>query len=241
MTTQHITAAIQQTPLCSKVDRTQLIKLLIVEIARAITRSGSTMSENDLRFTSEEVAQLILEEFYPLHVGELSIILRDGVYGKLGEFFGINAVSINKWIINYLDSDYRKKAAQEVLRISVERQLPAKAPVTPQGEYVSLRKMLGAAYDKYLHGESISDPGCCHYKFLTQLELLKPCDKFKPYIDRKGKVEKGEYELPTEGERISDITSLFDKLRVAGQHILDIVPEQMVEGYWIMFPGYKSN
>ena len=64
MTTQHITAAIQQTPLCSKGDRTQLIKLLIVEIARAITRSGSTMSENDLRFTSEEVAQLILEEFY---------------------------------------------------------------------------------------------------------------------------------------------------------------------------------
>ena len=238
MTTQHITAAIQQTPLCSKVDRTQLIKLLIVEIARAITRSGSTMSENDLRFTSEEVAQLILEEFYPLHVGELSIILKDGVYGKLGEFFGINAVSINKWIISYLDSDYRKKAAQEVLRISVERQLPAKAPVTPQGEYASLRKMLGTAYDKYLHGESISDPGCCHYKFLTQLELLKPCDKFKPYIDRKGKVKKDEYEFPTDSERNTEITRLFDELKFAGQHILDIVPENMVDGYWIMFPTW---
>lgn len=238
MTTQHITAAIQQTPLCSKVDRTQLIKLLIVEIARAITRSGSTMSENDLRFTSEEVAQLILEEFYPLHVGELSIILRDGVYGKLGEFFGINAVSINKWIIRYLDSDYRKKAAQEVLRISVERQLPAKAPVTPQGEYASLRKMLGTAYDKYLHGESISDPGCCHYKFLTQLRLLNPCDKFKPYIDRKGKGKKDEYEFPTDSERNTEITRLFDELKFAGQHILDIVPENMVDGYWIMFPTW---
>lgn len=238
MTTQHITAAIQQTPLCSKVDRTQLIKLLIVEIARAITRSGSTMSENDLRFTSEEVAQLILEEFYPLHVGELSIILRDGVYGKLGEFFGINAVSINKWIINYLDSDYRKKAAQEVLRISVERQLPSKAPVTPQGEYASLRKMLGAAYDKYLHGESISDPGCCHYKFLAQLGLLNPCDKFKPYIDRKGKVKKDEYEFPTDSERNTEITRLFDELKFAEQHILDIVPENMVDGYWIMFPTW---
>lgn len=238
MTTQHITAAIQQTPLCSKVDRTQLIKLLIVEIARAITRSGSTMSENDLRFTSEEVAQLILEEFYPLHVGELSIILRDGVYGKLGEFFGINAVSINKWIISCLDSDYRKKAAQKVLRISVERQLPAKAPVTPQGEYASLRKMLGAAYDKYLHGESISDPGCCHYKFLTQLRLLNPCDKFKPYIDRKGKVKKDEYKFPTDSERNTEITRLFDELKFAGQHILDIVPENMVDGYWIMFPTW---
>jgi hypothetical protein len=101
--------------------------------------------------------------------------------------------------------------------------------------------MLGESYDGYLRGEEIYDLGCCRYKFLAQLGILKPCSKFKPYIDRKGKVEKGEYELPTECERVSDITSLFDKLRVAGQHILDIVPEQMVEGYWIMFPGYKSN
>ena len=100
--------------------------------------------------------------------------------------------------------------------------------------------MLGESYDGYLRGEEIYDLGCCRYKFLAQLGILKPCNKFKPYIDCKGKVEKGEYELPTESERVSDITSLFDKLRVAGQHILDIVPEQMVESYWIMFPGLQS-
>ena len=120
----------------------------------------------------------------------------------------------------------------------MERQLPAKAPVTPQGEYASLRKMLGTAYDKYLHGESISAPGCCHYKFLTQLGLLNPCDKFKPYIDRKGKVKKDEYEFPTDSERNTEITRLFDDLKFAGQHILDIVPENMVDGYWIMFPTW---
>ena len=98
--------------------------------------------------------------------------------------------------------------------------------------------MLGATYDKYLHGESISDPGCCHYKFLTQLRLLNPCDKFKPYIDRKGKVKKDEYEFPTDSERNTEITRLFDELKFAGQHILDIVPENMVDGYWIMFPTW---
>ena len=238
MKTQHIIAAIQQTPLCSKVDRAQLINMLQVEIARTAVRGGTTMSENDLRFTCEEIAQLINDDFGTIRIGELPIILRAGIYGKFGESFGVNAVSVNKWIIGYLDSDCRKKAIQEVLRISVERQLPAKAPVTPQGEYASLRKMLGAAYDKYLHGESISDPGCCHYKFLTQLGLLKPCDKFKPYIDRKGKVKKDEYEFPTDSERNTEITRLFDKLKFAGQHILDFVPENMVDGYWIMFPTW---
>ena len=238
MKTQHIIAAIRQTPLCSNVDRTQLINMLQVEIARTAVRGGTTMSENDLRFTCEEIAQLINDDFGTIRIGELPIILRAGVYGKFGESFGVNAVSVNKWIIGYLDSDCRKKAAQEINRISADRQLSSKAPVTPQGEYASLRKMLGAAYDKYLHGESISDPGCCHYKFLTQLGLLNPCDKFKPYIDRKGKVKKDEYEFPTDSERNTEITRLFDKLKFAGQHILDIVPENMVDGYWIMFPTW---
>ena len=238
MTTQYIITAIQQTPLCSKVNRIQLVKLLANEIAQTVARAGHTMDKNDLLFTSEEVVQLILEDYYPLHVGELPIIIRAGIFDKFGSYFGVNAVSINRWIACYLDSDYRKKAAQEVLRISVERQLPAKAPVTPQGEYASLRQMIGEAYDKYLRGEAISDPGCCHYKFLTQLGLLKPCDKFKPYIDCKGKVKKYEYEFPTDHERCDALTRLFDEIRFDGQHILDVVPENMVDGYWIMFPTW---
>ena len=241
MKTQHIIAALQQTPLCSKVDRAQLINMLQVEIARTAVRGGTTMSENDLRFTCEEIAQLINDDFGTIHIGEIPIILRAGVYGKFGESFGVNAVSVNKWIIGYLDSDCRKKAIQEIHRISVERQLPAKAPITPQSEYASLRKMLGESYDGYLRGEEICDLGCCRYKFLAQLGLLKPTNKMKKYIDSRGKIKKEEYELPSDNERVSALYETFEKIRMSGQHILDIVPEQMVEGYWIMFPGYSSN
>ena len=241
MKTQHIIAAIQQTPLCSKVDRAQLINMLQVEIARTAVRSGTTMSENDLRFTCEEIAQLINDDFGAMHIGELPIILKSGIYGKFGESFGVNAVSVNKWIIGYLDSDCRKRAIQEIHRISAERQLPAKAPVTPQNEYASIRRMLGDSYDRYLCGEEIYDLGCCQYKFLSQLGILKPCDKFKPYIDHKGKVKKGDYELPSDSERVSAIYEIFEMVKNTGRHILNIVPVQMVEGYWIMFPGYNSN
>ena len=241
MKTQHIIAAIQQTPLCSKVDRAQLINMLQVEIARTAVRGGTTMSENDLRFTCEEIAQLINDDFGTIRIGELPIILRAGIYGKFGEAFGVNAVSVNKWIVAYVDSDCRKKAIQEIYRISAERQLPAKAPVTPQSEYASIRKMLGESYDGYLRGEEIYDLGCCRYKFLAQLGLLKPTNKMKKYIDSRGKIKKEEYELPSDNERVSALYETFEKIRMSGQHILDIVPEQMVEGYWIMFPGYSSN
>ena len=240
MKTQHIIAALQQTLLCSKVDRAQLINMLQVEIARTAVRGGTTMSENDLRFTCEEIAQLINDDFGTIHIGELPIILRAGVYGKFGESFGVNAVSVNKWIIGYVDSDCRKKAIQEIRRISAERQLPAKAPITPQSEYASIRKMLGESYDGYLRGEEIYDLGCCRYKFLAQLGLLKPTNKMKKYIDSRGKIQKEEYELPSDNERVSALYETFEKIRMSGQHILDIVPEQMVEGYWIMFPGLQS-
>ena len=241
MKTQHIIVAIQQTPLCSKVDRAQLISILQVEIARTAVRGGTTMSENDLRFTCEEIAQLINDDFGTIHIGELPIILRAGIYGKFGESFGVNAVSVNKWIIGYVDSDCRKKAIQEIHRISAERQLPAKALITPQSEYASIRKMLGESYDGYLRGEEIYDLGCCRYKFLAQLGLLKPTNKMKKYIDSRGKIKKEEYELPSDNERVSALYETFEKIRMSGQHILDIVPEQMVEGYWIMFPGYSSS
>jgi hypothetical protein len=199
------------------------------------------MDENDLLFTCEEVAQLILEDYYPLHIGELPMIIRAGVFEKFGSYYGVNAVSINRWIASYMDSDCRKKAAQEVLRISAERQLPAKAHITPQSEYASIRKMLGESYDGYLRGEEIYDLGCCRYKFLAQLGLLKPTNKMKKYIDSRGKIKKEEYELPSDNERVSALYETFEKIRMSGQHILDIVPEQMVQGYWIMFPGYSSN
>lgn len=90
MKTQHIIVVIQQTPLCSKVDRAQLINMLQVEIVRTAVRGGTTMSENDLRFTCEEIAQLINDDFGTIHIGELPIILRTGIYGKFGESFGVN-------------------------------------------------------------------------------------------------------------------------------------------------------
>ena len=239
MTTNEIIAAIQQTPRCSNIEKWKLVDFLKNEIGKAsLCVGGQPMHENDLYFIREEVVKRIYKEYPFLHLGELHIIFDEGSYEKFGQVYSLTPLAINRWIVAYLESDCRKKAIQEVLRISVERQLPAKAPVTPQGEYASLRQMIGEAYDKYLRGEAISDPGCCYYKFLTQLGLLKPCDKFKPYIDRKGKVKKDEYEFPTDSERNTEITRLFDELKFAGQHILDFVPENMVDGYWIMFPTW---
>lgn len=239
MTTNEIIAAIQQTPRCSNIEKWKLIDFLKNEIGKAsLCVGGQPMHENDLYFIREEVVKRIYKEYPFLHLGELHIIFDEGSYEKFGQVYSLTPLTINRWIVAYLESDCRKKAIQEVLRISVERQLPAKVPVTPQGEYASLRQMIGEAYDKYLRGEAISDPVCCHYKFLTQLGLMKPCDKFKPYIDCKGKVKKDEYEFPTDSERNTEITRLFDELKFAGQHILDFVPENMVDGYWIMFPTW---
>ena len=241
MTTNEIMAAIQQTPLCSNIDKRKLLDFLKGIIGKASLYIGGQMYENDIYFVREEVLKRIYKEYSFLHIGELQIIFEEGSAEKFGQVYSLTPLAINRWIVAYVDSDCRKKAIQEIHRISAERQLPAKAPITPQSEYASIRKMLGESYDGYLRGEEIYDLGCCRYKFLAQLGLLKPTNKMKKYIDSRGKIKKEEYELPSDNERVSALYETFEKIRMSGQHILDIVPEQMVEGYWIMFPGYKSN
>ena len=96
-------------------------------------------NEVSIDFDWDDVKRIYKE--YPfIHLGELHIIFDEGSYEKFGQVYSLTPLAINRWIVAYLESDCRKKAIQEVLRISVERQLPAKAPVTPQGEYVSLRQ-----------------------------------------------------------------------------------------------------
>ena len=127
MKTQHIIAAIQQTPRCSNIDKRKLLDFLKGIIGKTSLYIGGQMYENDIYFVREEVLKRIYKEYSFLHIGELQIIFKEGSAEKFGQVYSLTPLAINRWIVAYIDSDCRKKAIQEIHRISAERQLPAKA------------------------------------------------------------------------------------------------------------------
>ena len=206
----------------------------MVEIAKAVTRYGSTMEENDLRFTSEEVAQLILEEYYSLHIGELPLLLKCGVFGSFGDFFGVNAVSINSWIVGYLDSDIRKRAVQEMNRIAADRQIAQSAPLTPEREYSALRSMSAEMFDRYVAGDKWRDFRNYLYLFYEKLGLIALSNDEKWLFYNRAIADNPDNKHPKFAARTMVVEELFMNIKSRGKHIIDYIPEKMVDGYTLI-------
>lgn len=206
----------------------------MVEIARAVTRSGSTMSENDLRFTSEEVAQQILEEYYSLHIAELPLLIKSGVYGKFGDFYGVNAVSINGWMVGYIESDVRNRAIQEMNRIAADRQIAQSAPLTPDREYSALRSMSAEMFDRYVAGVEWRDFRNYLYLFYEKLGLIALSTEDKWRLYNKAVTDNPDDKYPKFAARTMAVEEFFMQIKRSGKHILDFVPEEMVDGYTLI-------
>lgn len=206
----------------------------MIEIAKAVTRSGSTMSENDLRFTSDEVAQLILEEYHSLHIAELPLLIKCGVFGKFGDFYGVNAVSINSWIVGYLESDVRKRAVQEIDRISADRQLTQSVPLTPEREYSALRSMSAEMFNRYVVGSEWRDYRNFLYLFYEKLGLIALSTKDKWRLYNKAVTENPDDKHPKFVARTMAVEEFFMNIKSCGKHILDFIPEEIVDGYTLI-------
>lgn len=206
----------------------------MVEIAKAVSRSGSTMSENDLRFTSEEVAQLILDEYHSLHIADLPLLIKSGVYGKFGDFYGVNAVSINGWIVGYLDSDVRKHAIQEMNHIAADRQIAQSTPLTPDKEYSALRSMSAEMFDRYVAGDKWRDFRNYLYLFYEKLGLIALSTEDKWRLYNKAVTDNPDDKYPKFAARTMAVEEFFMQIKCSGKHVLEFVPEKMVDGYTLI-------
>ena len=234
MTTNEIIAAIQQTPRCSNIEKWRLVDFLKNEIGKAsLCVGGQPMHENDLYFIREEVVKRIYKEYPFLHLGELHIIFDEGSYEKFGQVYSLTPLAINRWIVAYLESDCRKKAVQEINRISADRQLTQSPTTTPQSEYDSMRYMLGEMFNRYIANAEWSDFRNFLYFFLEKLGLIKLSadDKRRLYSLA---LKTPEEKHPKVAARTLAVKEYFEKVKSAGEHVLDRVPEQMIPGYTLI-------
>lgn len=231
MTTQQLKKAILQTPYCSKIETQQLIQALQIGIARTALCCGTSLTEKDLIFTSEEVAEQILANYKELHLGEIPILLNSGVYGTYGEFYGVNAVSICKWITGYLNSDIRKITIQDINRVAPTNQLPQQTPLTPEREYKAMRGLCEMMFDYYISGNSWRDPNNYIYFFLEQLGLINLTIEEKNIIFNKVLSNNPNEQNPKYESRKMAVKEFFETVHNSGRHILDYIPEKMVPGY----------
>jgi hypothetical protein len=99
---------------------------------------------------------------------EIEYCFSCGVRGEYGEYFGINVVSISKWLRTYYNSEERRDAQVQ----NLFPRLPAKTKPTPEELTEMRKKALAKRWLEFCETGSCYDLGNVAYNFLNSKGLI---------------------------------------------------------------------
>ena len=124
-------AQARKSPMISTLCKDDVMKMITAGVSYSAMVRGQEIPLNGKSFIAEEVYNEVFAKYKDLRVEEIPIVFRNGVYGRYGEYFGINALTIVSWFDAYLTSDERyeakkKEKAEEVLQLAHDESEEAK-------------------------------------------------------------------------------------------------------------------
>lgn len=102
----------RKSPLANQIGKDEIMKMITAGVSHSAMVRGQDLSLNGKAFIASEVYDEVFGRHTDLRVEEIPIVFRNGVYGRYGEYFGINALTIVGWFESYLSSDERYNAKQ---------------------------------------------------------------------------------------------------------------------------------
>jgi hypothetical protein len=128
--------------------------------------AGQTPEKKDITIICREVCNDLQKRYKGMTLNEVDYALNAGVRGEYGEYYGINVVSINKWLRAYYNSEERREAQRS--KIFPELALPQSTALTDR-EILEIKL---DAYNKALslanEGKYVKDRGNLVYNFLDE-------------------------------------------------------------------------
>ena len=128
----------------------------------------------------DEVASIFIEEIvkdfrtrYPLiHIKEIPTIFDKGSKGDYGEFYGINLLTINKWIRAYIDNGEHSKFVIDMPRPENQLQIEVKTSLTHQEYDALIRAGIVRCFTDYQTTSIVLDYGNPKMDWLLQHKII---------------------------------------------------------------------
>lgn len=157
-------------------------------VARAYFRKNQAIEENVLQLTAQELKLMLVGEFFYLTIEEVEYAFELGVYGKLGEYYGINLVTFKSWLQCYSGS-------QERLNVIAQRnrgmlKIAPTATITDKEKECICRNYVIEDFNRYKETNNISNIGGVTYRYLDSKCLIEASveKKWKVYYDCLAKI-----------------------------------------------------
>jgi len=208
-------------------DKNVVVNSIHQSVNRSIADKGINMEVEDMKYLKKSITDDILNDFPNLSLQDIQICFKMGVRGNLGEYFGINVVTLYQWL---------KKYKEEILPQTfheVSKYLPPAQIEEPKVDFKKLDfdkiESICQAIIKYRNDNvyDFTDYGNIHYKFLDKCGILEfREDEKKFYQDTARNMILSEaktknLELLGQGKGIQmiDINSLMKKIECGDKDI----------------------
>lgn len=173
----------------SEVRKSELELFVGQQIAKALLVAGYDISQDAKSVILEEVPKDIQTRFRVLELPEIKKAIEDGVRGVYGEYYGINTVTINKWLKSYVDGGNHQCYLESKIDLN-QKQLAEKAPLTESEIDDIIRKGIVNCFNNYKNTGVVLDYGSPKINWLLAKGILCP-DK----EERDSFKEQARYEL----------------------------------------------
>jgi hypothetical protein len=150
-------------------DKNIVVNSIHQAVNRSIADKGVNMDVEDMNYLKRSITDDILRDFPTLTLQDVTLCFSMGVRGNLGEYFGINVVSLYGWL-----KKYKEEIIPEAMG-EVKRHLPPAKLEEPKIDHKQLDldkvENICSAIDLFVK-ESVyefNDFGNIHYNFLNRL------------------------------------------------------------------------
>ncbi|MDR1913380.1 MAG: hypothetical protein LBQ68_02705 [Clostridiales bacterium] len=187
-------ALIRQSLIGTKIrecDDATIMESLAVIVAAMFATAGQKPEKKDVKMICREVCKDLKNRYKGLTLDEVKIACDNGVRGDYGDYFGINVVSINKWLKAYYYSEERQRAQREKLFKGLPQRTALTADEILQIKVNAYREAYGLA----AAGKYVPDLGNLVYNFLDSRGKISFTKEEKLVF-----VERARAELETEAK-----------------------------------------
>lgn len=233
-------------------DKNIVVNSIHQAVNRSIADKGVNMDVEDMNYLKRSITDDILRDFPTLTLQDISLCFSMGVRGNLGEYYGINVVSLYGWLKKYKE-EVIPEAVGEVRRYLPPAQL--EEPIIDHKQ-LDLDKVenICSAIDLFIKDGiyEFNDFGNIHYKFLNRHSVFNFSDelitskkedaRIKFVSDLKNK----NLELLGQGKsfQMVSINSLVDKIEQGDKDIetlIDILHLKLLLKHFIVNFSKEEN
>lgn len=213
-------------------DKNIVVNSIHQSVNKAIADKGINMDVNDMNYLKRSITDDIIRDFPTLTLQDVALCFTMGVRGNLGEYFGLNVVSLYGWL-----KKYKEEVVPEALK-EVNHYLPPPQLEETAIDYkkLDLEKIDNICYtiEVYLKDNvyEFNDYGNIHYNFLNRLGTFDDIsDSEKDLIKEDARllfisdVKNKNFSLLGQGKnfQLTDIRSLLEKIEEGEKDIETLI------------------